>query len=50
MNILTECSFSLHFQSAKMFSYAGWKQTCNILFFIFAIVFFFSRFIIFPFW
>ncbi|XP_051062442.1 protein Lines homolog 1 isoform X1 [Phodopus roborovskii] len=37
-------------ESAKMFSYAGWKQTCNILFLIFSIVFFISRFIIFPFW
>uniref|UniRef100_A0A8C2QL72 Ceramide synthase 3 n=1 Tax=Cricetulus griseus TaxID=10029 RepID=A0A8C2QL72_CRIGR len=37
-------------ESAKMFSYAGWKQTCNALFLIFSIVFFISRFIIFPFW
>ncbi|KAG8516356.1 Ceramide synthase 3 [Galemys pyrenaicus] len=37
-------------ESAKMFSYAGWQQTCNILFFIFSIIFFISRFIIFPFW
>ncbi|MEJ1270688.1 ceramide synthase 3 [Cricetulus griseus] len=36
-------------ESAKMFSYAGWKQTCNALFLIFSIVFFISRFIIFPF-
>uniref|UniRef100_F7CYJ2 Ceramide synthase 3 n=1 Tax=Monodelphis domestica TaxID=13616 RepID=F7CYJ2_MONDO len=37
-------------ESAKLFSYAGWKQTCNTLFFIFAAVFFISRLIIFPFW
>lgn len=51
MNItLSECNFFLFSQSAKMFSYAGWKQTCNILFFIFSIIFFISRLIIFPFW
>ncbi|XP_076980148.1 ceramide synthase 3 isoform X2 [Tamandua tetradactyla] len=37
-------------ESAKMFSYAGWKQTCNILFCIFSATFFITRFIIFPFW
>ncbi|XP_010609388.1 ceramide synthase 3 isoform X2 [Fukomys damarensis] len=37
-------------ESAKMFSYAGWKKTCNILFLIFTVVFFITRFIIFPFW
>ncbi|KAF0881332.1 CERS3 synthase, partial [Crocuta crocuta] len=37
-------------ESAKMFSYAGWKQTCNILFFIFSAIFFISRLIVFPFW
>nr|KAF6287119.1 ceramide synthase 3 [Pipistrellus kuhlii] len=37
-------------ESAKMFSYAGWKQTCNTLFFIFSAIFFISRLIIFPFW
>ncbi|XP_044788788.1 ceramide synthase 3 isoform X3 [Bubalus bubalis] len=37
-------------ESAKMFSYAGWKQTCNTLFFIFSTVFLISRLIIFPFW
>ncbi|KAM4826469.1 ceramide synthase 3 isoform 1-T2 [Thomomys bottae] len=37
-------------ESAKMFSYAGWKKTCNGLFFIFSLVFFISRFIIYPFW
>uniref|UniRef100_A0A452RPX0 Ceramide synthase 3 n=1 Tax=Ursus americanus TaxID=9643 RepID=A0A452RPX0_URSAM len=37
-------------ESAKMFSYAGWKQTCNTLFLIFSTIFFISRLIIFPFW
>ncbi|XP_029808146.1 ceramide synthase 3 [Suricata suricatta] len=37
-------------ESAKMFSYAGWKQTCNALFFIFSAIFFISRLIVFPFW
>uniref|UniRef100_A0A2K6FP44 Ceramide synthase 3 n=1 Tax=Propithecus coquereli TaxID=379532 RepID=A0A2K6FP44_PROCO len=37
-------------ESAKMFAYAEWRQTCNILFFIFSAMFFVSRFIIFPFW
>ncbi|XP_028920594.1 ceramide synthase 3 [Ornithorhynchus anatinus] len=37
-------------ESAKMFSYAGWKQTCNVLFIIFSVVFFISRLVIFPFW
>ncbi|XP_059524293.1 ceramide synthase 3-like [Myotis daubentonii] len=34
----------------EMFSYAGWKQTCNTLFFIFSAIFFISCLIIFPFW
>ncbi|XP_030176116.1 ceramide synthase 3 [Lynx canadensis] len=37
-------------ESAKMFSYAGWKQTCNVLFFIFSAIFFISRLVVFPFW
>nr|XP_060473788.1 ceramide synthase 3 [Panthera onca]XP_060473789.1 ceramide synthase 3 [Panthera onca]XP_060473790.1 ceramide synthase 3 [Panthera onca]XP_060473791.1 ceramide synthase 3 [Panthera onca]XP_060473792.1 ceramide synthase 3 [Panthera onca]XP_060473794.1 ceramide synthase 3 [Panthera onca]XP_060473795.1 ceramide synthase 3 [Panthera onca] len=37
-------------ESAKMFSYAGWKQTCNTLFFIFSAIFFISRLVVFPFW
>ncbi|GAB5572204.1 ceramide synthase 2 [Prionailurus iriomotensis] len=37
-------------ESAKMFSYAGWKQTCNALFFIFSAIFFISRLVVFPFW
>ncbi|XP_060035294.1 ceramide synthase 3 isoform X2 [Erinaceus europaeus] len=37
-------------ESAKMFSYVGWTQTCNILFLIFSVIFFISRFIVFPFW
>ncbi|XP_058150606.1 ceramide synthase 3 [Dasypus novemcinctus] len=37
-------------ESAKMFSYARWKQTCNTLFFIFSATFFITRLVIFPFW
>ncbi|XP_008067205.1 ceramide synthase 3 [Carlito syrichta] len=37
-------------ESAKMFSYAGWRHTCNTLFFIFSAMFFISRLIVFPFW
>lgn len=47
---LSECHLFVCFQSAKMFSYAQWRQTCNILFFIFSAVFFISRLIVFPFW
>ncbi|XP_074090316.1 ceramide synthase 3 [Macrotis lagotis] len=36
-------------ESAKIFSYAGWKQTCNTLFLIFAATFFLTRLVIFPF-
>ncbi|XP_059835958.1 ceramide synthase 2-like [Hypanus sabinus] len=37
-------------ESAKMFNYAGWKTTCNCLFILFAVAFFTTRLIIFPFW
>ncbi|XP_056401673.1 ceramide synthase 2 [Hyla sarda] len=37
-------------ESAKMFNYAGWKETCNNLFVVFALVFIITRIIIFPFW
>ncbi|KAG9469923.1 hypothetical protein GDO78_019328 [Eleutherodactylus coqui] len=37
-------------ESAKMFNYAGWKETCNNLFVVFAFVFIITRIIIFPFW
>ncbi|XP_066465343.1 ceramide synthase 2 isoform X2 [Eleutherodactylus coqui] len=36
-------------ESAKMFNYAGWKETCNNLFVVFAFVFIITRIIIFPF-
>nr|XP_033781564.1 ceramide synthase 2 [Geotrypetes seraphini] len=35
---------------AKMFNYAGWKETCNNIFIVFAAVFIVTRLIIFPFW
>ncbi|XP_069074621.1 ceramide synthase 2 [Pleurodeles waltl] len=37
-------------ESGKMFNYAGWKNLCNNIFVVFAIVFFISRLVIFPFW
>ncbi|XP_065414198.1 ceramide synthase 3 isoform X7 [Chrysemys picta bellii] len=37
-------------ESAKMFNYARWEKTCNVLFVIFSIVFFITRIILFPFW
>ncbi|XP_067328451.1 ceramide synthase 2 [Anolis sagrei] len=37
-------------ESAKMFNYAGWKNTCNNIFIVFAMVFIFTRLIILPFW
>ncbi|KAM7318305.1 ceramide synthase 2 isoform X2 [Alexandromys fortis] len=37
-------------ESAKMFNYAGWKNTCNNLFIVFAIVFILTRLVIMPFW
>ncbi|TFK13076.1 ankyrin repeat and FYVE domain-containing protein 1 [Platysternon megacephalum] len=37
-------------ESAKMFNYARWEKTCNVLFIIFSVVFFITRIILFPFW
>ncbi|XP_053134631.1 ceramide synthase 2 isoform X2 [Hemicordylus capensis] len=37
-------------ESAKMFNYAGWKNTCNNIFIVFAAVFIVTRIIILPFW
>ncbi|XP_060760924.1 ceramide synthase 2a isoform X3 [Neoarius graeffei] len=37
-------------ESAKMFNYAGWRNTCNYIFIVFAAVFFITRLVIFPFW
>ncbi|XP_069041598.1 ceramide synthase 2a [Lepisosteus oculatus] len=37
-------------ESAKMFNYAGWKNTCNAIFIVFAVVFIITRLVIFPFW
>lgn len=36
-------------ESAKMFNYAGWRNTCNNIFILFAAVFIITRLIIFPF-
>lgn len=37
-------------ESAKMFNYAGWKNTCNYIFILFATIFIITRLVIFPFW
>uniref|UniRef100_A0A2K6FU18 Ceramide synthase 2 n=1 Tax=Propithecus coquereli TaxID=379532 RepID=A0A2K6FU18_PROCO len=37
-------------ESAKMFNYAGWKNTCNNIFIVFAVVFIITRLVILPFW
>ncbi|XP_077320368.1 ceramide synthase 2 [Lithobates pipiens] len=37
-------------ESAKMFNYAGWIDTCNNIFVVFALVFIITRIIILPFW
>ncbi|KAH0509702.1 Ceramide synthase 2 [Microtus ochrogaster] len=37
-------------ESAKMFNYVGWKNTCNNLFIVFTIVFILTRLVIMPFW
>ncbi|XP_063055317.1 ceramide synthase 2 [Engraulis encrasicolus] len=36
-------------ESAKMFNYAGWRNSCNYIFILFAAVFIITRLIIFPF-
>ncbi|XP_042605407.1 ceramide synthase 2-like [Cyprinus carpio] len=36
-------------ESAKMFSYAGWRKTCNTLFVVFTAVFLVTRLVVFPF-
>ncbi|XP_025901724.1 ceramide synthase 2 isoform X1 [Nothoprocta perdicaria] len=37
-------------ESAKMFNYAGWRNTCNNIFIVFAAVFIITRLVILPFW
>lgn len=37
-------------ESAKMFNYAGWRKTCNLIFTVFAAVFIITRLVILPFW
>lgn len=37
-------------ESAKMFNYAGWRRTCNVIFTLFAAVFIVTRLVILPFW
>lgn len=33
-----------------MFNYAGWRNTCNNIFIVFAAVFIVTRLVILPFW
>ncbi|XP_062843664.1 ceramide synthase 2 [Trichomycterus rosablanca] len=35
-------------ESAKMFNYAGWRRTCDLLFVVFAVVFLVTRLVVFP--
>ncbi|KAF7239551.1 Ceramide synthase 3 [Varanus komodoensis] len=42
--------FVTAFEAAKMFNYACWENTCSALFILFAVVFFITRLILFPFW
>ncbi|KAK7930484.1 hypothetical protein WMY93_006879 [Mugilogobius chulae] len=37
-------------ESAKLFNYAKWEKTCQSLFVLFAMVFMWTRLVIFPFW
>uniref|UniRef100_A0A7M4FI60 Ceramide synthase 3 n=1 Tax=Crocodylus porosus TaxID=8502 RepID=A0A7M4FI60_CROPO len=37
-------------EAAKMFNYARWEKTCNVLFLIFSVMFFITRIILFPLW
>nr|XP_020487117.1 ceramide synthase 2-like [Labrus bergylta] len=37
-------------ESAKLFNYAKWENTCKTLFVLFAVVFIVTRLVIFPFW
>uniref|UniRef100_A0A8C2TXA2 Ceramide synthase 2 n=1 Tax=Coturnix japonica TaxID=93934 RepID=A0A8C2TXA2_COTJA len=37
-------------ESAKMFNYANWRNTCNNIFIVFAAVFIVTRLVILPFW
>ena len=38
------------FQSAKVFNYAKWETTTNIIFVFFAVVFNATRLVYYPFW
>ncbi|XP_078280148.1 ceramide synthase 2-like [Rhinoraja longicauda] len=35
-------------ECAKMFNYAGWRRTCDVMFVVFALVFLITRLVIFP--
>ena len=38
------------FQSAKVFNYAKWETTTNMIFVLFAVVFNATRLVYYPFW
>ncbi|XP_076848989.1 ceramide synthase 2 [Brachyhypopomus gauderio] len=37
-------------ESGKLFNYARWENTCNVIFVLFTVVFMVTRLVIFPFW
>ncbi|XP_061077891.1 ceramide synthase 2-like [Conger conger] len=37
-------------ESGKLFNYAKWERTCDVIFVVFALVFMVTRLIIYPFW
>ncbi|CAL8395986.1 unnamed protein product [Boreogadus saida] len=46
--MLLHDSSDFFLESAKMFNYAGWRKTCDILFVLFSVVFLVTRLVIFP--
>ncbi|XP_051979740.1 ceramide synthase 4a [Xyrauchen texanus] len=46
--MLIHDSSDILLESAKMFHYAGWRKTCDILFILFATVFLVTRLVVFP--
>uniref|UniRef100_A0A3Q3LRT4 Ceramide synthase 3a n=1 Tax=Mastacembelus armatus TaxID=205130 RepID=A0A3Q3LRT4_9TELE len=48
--MLVHDASDIFLESAKLFNYAKWENTCKTLFVLFAMVFMVTRLIIFPFW
>ncbi|CAL8254288.1 unnamed protein product [Merluccius merluccius] len=46
--MLLHDSSDFFLESAKMFNYAGWRKTCDVLFVFFSFVFLVTRLVIFP--